>query len=133
MASEVCGARCCRTNSTLALLLPVPTSNRRENCRMMDYLSSDAFLIRSQIDESHIPPNSNDLFLIYAVLLRAKGESVTAPDVHDAWVAWMRIQGVSHDSSIPFDDLDQETQNADSPFVMAIRRAAALKASHSEQ
>ncbi|MEU5942756.1 hypothetical protein ABZ807_27100 [Micromonospora sp. NPDC047548] len=94
---------------------------------MTDYLSNDALLIRSQVDESLVPPDSSDLFLIYAVLLRAKGETVTAPDVHDAWVAWMHIRGVSHDSSIPFDDLDEETQDEDSPFVLAIRRAAALR------
>ena len=61
----------------------------------------------------------------YAVLLRAKGAGTQATDVHDAWSAWMIGVDPGHESIRPFDDLDPETRREDSPFLLAIRAAAA--------
>lgn len=65
-----------------------------------------------------------DLFLIYAVLALAKGERTSAPDVHDAWAAWMLGRGRSHRSLVPFEQLDSPVQHEDDPFVEAIRGVA---------
>ena len=64
------------------------------------------------------------LFLLYAVLLLAKGEDVTREDVHNAWVAWMEFNGEEHKSMVPFTELPPDTQAEDSPFVIAIRSVA---------
>lgn len=64
------------------------------------------------------------LFLIYAVLLLAKGEQVTREDVHNAWVAWVLGRDETHESAIPFSDLPREVQDEDSPYVIAIREVA---------
>ncbi|MFJ8205164.1 DUF7701 domain-containing protein [Micromonospora chalcea] len=95
---------------------------------MSSYLSADADLIRSQIaDKDLVPSNSDDLFLIYALLLRSKGADVTSADVHDAWAVWMTMRNEKHAALVPFNDLDKETKKEDGPFVQAIRRAAGLK------
>lgn len=64
---------------------------------------------------------------MYAVLLLAKGESVSAEDVHNAWVAWMAARGEIHESMRPFSELTSATKAEDSPFVMAIRRVASAR------
>lgn len=62
-------------------------SERQPSARQT-YLDADARLIRA-----FLPPGlatldaTHPLFLLYAVLLRAKGEAVTLSDVHDAWAA----------------------------------------------
>ena len=95
---------------------------------MKSYLSEDAALIRSCVPESaSVPEGTESLFLIYAVLMRSKGERVDASDVHDAWSAWMQIEGKRHISLISFEQLDVDTQLEDLPYVEAIRRAAQIK------
>lgn len=90
----------------------------------MSYLTEDASRIRAYLPAgTDVPAGADDLFLIYAVLGRAKGTTVTAEDVHDAWVAWMETQGEKHRSMQPFADLNPETQAEDEPFADAIRRA----------
>lgn len=64
------------------------------------------------------------LFRLYAVLAVAKGEAVTAEDVHNAWSAWMQQADPHHDSLRPFDELDSTTQAADDPYVDAIHAAS---------
>ena len=89
------------------------------------YLSEDAHHIRSELPEGVRPPaNSDGLFMLYAVLMRAKGEDVTPSDVHDAWAAWISCTEGEHKSLIPFDSLDPKTQREDLPYVEAIHRAA---------
>jgi hypothetical protein len=89
------------------------------------YLEEAAGLIRAELAADAEPPaNSESLFVLYAVLMRAKGESVTLADVHDAWSAWAVITQPGHKSLVPFQDLDPETQEADRPYAEAIRRAA---------
>ncbi|WP_244417373.1 DUF7701 domain-containing protein [Streptomyces hygroscopicus] len=64
------------------------------------------------------------LFLLYAVLMRAKGEHVTDVDVHDAWAAWTEMRNPDHAALVPFEALDEATQRQDLPYVEAIRAAA---------
>ncbi|MFE6506349.1 hypothetical protein ACFVDI_02060 [Nocardioides sp. NPDC057767] len=90
----------------------------------MTYLDDIAQTIRESVDPNvGVPGESDDLFRLYAVLSLVKGESVTARDVHDAWVAWMQTKGEEHESMIPFDSLDASTRAEDKPFVDAIHRA----------
>jgi hypothetical protein len=93
------------------------------------YLSEDAKLIRSELPEDVRPPADSDgLFTLYAVLMRAKGENVTPSDVHDAWAAWISCTEGQHKSLVPFESLSPETQQEDYPYVDAIRRAARRRA-----
>jgi len=89
----------------------------------MSYLESLAREIRREAG-TNAGGADEDLFLVYAVLLLAKGRHVTAEDVHNAWVAWKEMHGATHESMVPFADLDAQTQAEDSPFVAAIRRVA---------
>jgi hypothetical protein len=93
------------------------------------YLTEDAQLIRSMLSGTTPPDDAEALFLIYAVLMRAKGVEVTAADVHDAWVAWMQVKKPDHPALAPFDALESATQRQDEPYVKAIRSAAALRGS----
>lgn len=72
-----------------------------------------------------VPDDCSDLFLSYALLLRAKGNAVTAQDVHDAWVTWMVVRDPGHPSLVPFDELPPEVQSEDLPFLRAIQSLAA--------
>ncbi|MFB7114800.1 hypothetical protein [Streptomyces sp. NPDC056291] len=91
----------------------------------MTYLDPLADLIRSCLPPGAKPPaDSDDLFRLYAVLLKAKGEQVSEEDVHDAWSAWMQTIDSSHDALVPFADLSPETRAADAPYAEAIREAA---------
>ena len=56
---------------------------------MSSYLDKIALEVR-QVSDPDAAASDEDLSLyrIYAVLLLAKGEDVTAEDVHDAWAAW---------------------------------------------
>lgn len=94
---------------------------------MTTYLEREADLIRQCLPEGvEAPKGSDQLFLIYAVLLRAKGADTQASDVHDAWSAWMTGVDPDHQSIRPFNELDADTRGEDSPFLVAIRNAAAL-------
>ena len=92
----------------------------------MTYVGALANVIRSHVALELVPDDSDDLFLIYAVLGLAKGAAVSASDVHDAWVAWCELRGEIHPSAIPFDDLDSDVKAKDQPFVDAIHRALGL-------
>ncbi|WP_456283476.1 DUF7701 domain-containing protein [Microbacterium sp. JZ101] len=93
---------------------------------MTTYLEHDAELIKGCLpDGAEAPEGSDALFLMYAVLMRAKGGDTTASDVHDAWSAWMIGVDPGHESIRPFEDLDAETRGEDSPFLVAIKKAAA--------
>ncbi|WP_329220594.1 hypothetical protein [Streptomyces microflavus] len=94
----------------------------------MNYLQDDAELIRGLVREGvGIPDESDALFMLYAVLLRSKGVSVTRSDVHDAWSAWATLTQGSHKSIVPYGDLDASTKEEDEPFVEAIRLAASQR------
>lgn len=95
------------------------------------YLDDIATVIRTRIPEDRIPKGDADnLFRMYAVLARAKGESVTQSDVHDVWSAWMSEQNGNHDALVEYEKLSEEVQREDAIFATAIRHAAAsLKSS----
>ena len=99
----------------------------------MSYVSDAAALIRENLPADARPPEGSDsLFLLYALLLRSKGEQVTAADVHDAWATWMELQNPLHAAIVPFDELSAATQDMDLPYVRAIHAAAAIQAKHEE-
>ncbi|WP_436838297.1 DUF7701 domain-containing protein [Microbispora hainanensis] len=98
----------------------------------MTYLNEDAALIEQMLPNVAQPPNdSHSLFLLYAVLLRAKGDKVSASDVHDAWTAWMQERNPHHPALLPYEELDPETKTQDLPYVLAIRKAARARRSKS--
>jgi hypothetical protein len=91
----------------------------------MSYLDDLATTIRGYLPAEALPTGDVDaLFRLYAVLALAKGEAVTAEDVHNAWAAWMQESNVDHGSLRPFSELDHATQAEDDPYARAIRAAA---------
>jgi len=89
------------------------------------YLDDIASEIRRHIPEGRMPEgNADDLLRLYAVLLRAKGKSVTHSDVHDAWSAWMIRQNPDHRSLVEYQTLAVDVQKEDCVFVQGIRKAA---------
>jgi hypothetical protein len=99
----------------------------------VNYLEELADAIRRAVSADALPDDdTSSLFLIYAVLLLAKGEDVTRADVHNAWVAWMAEKDESHESLVPFTELSPDTQAEDSPFMVAIRSVAKQQTSRME-
>jgi len=97
----------------------------------MMYLDRIAAVIRSHIPTERMPEgNADDLLRLYAVLLRAKGLTVTDSDVHDAWSAWMADSESGHVSLVAFEDLSEDVQKEDRVFAIAIQRAAAELGQH---
>ncbi len=93
----------------------------------MSYLEELADEIRSAVPRDVLPSeDTKDLFVLYAVLLLAKGEKVSGEDVHNAWVAWKITRGEHRDSMVPFAELPLDTQAEDAPFVVAIRQIARI-------
>lgn len=100
---------------------------------MLNYIERDAVLVREHLPAgTEVPSGTDDLFRIYAVLMRAKGTATQASDVHDAWSAWMASTDPGHESIRPFAELDAETRSEDGPFLLAIRRAAEARAAAGE-
>jgi hypothetical protein len=89
------------------------------------YIDEIAEEIRSEVTSGLPDVDTTDLFRGYAVLLLAKGRSVTAEDVHNAWSAWSANHAPDHESLVPFTQLSREIAKADQPFVDAIHRVAA--------
>ncbi len=77
---------------------------------------------------SPMPDGDRRLYLIYAVLALTVGEQVTREDVHNAWAAWMAIQGRPHAALQPFLDLPAAEQERDEPFRKAIQEVARMHA-----
>lgn len=90
----------------------------------MSYLRRLADEIRAVLTHESVPADSDDLFLLYAVLALVKGNAATAEDVHNAWVAWMEMRGERHESMVPFGELTRDVRAEDDPFVAAIRTVA---------
>jgi len=96
----------------------------------VSYLSDIAEEIKREVPTELLPDENPDLlFLMYAVLLLAKGTGVSPKDVHNAWAAWMTHLGKQHDALVPFTRLPRSTRAEDDPFVEAIRRVAARRSS----
>lgn len=91
----------------------------------MTYLDELATEIERRVPADLLPHgDTRSLFRLYALLALAKGRSVDAADVHNAWTAWMQERDPRHRSIKPFEELDPETQASDEPFVEAIRAVA---------
>ena len=91
----------------------------------MTYLDELASEIERHVPADLLPDgDTRSLFRLYALLALAKGGSVDAADVHNAWAAWMQERDTHHPSIKPFEALDAETQASDEPFVEAIRAVA---------
>ena len=91
----------------------------------MNYIQEIANAIRSEVAPRALPRgDTSDLFLMYAVLLLARGQDASREDVHNAWVAWMVSRGEEQASMVPFGELPSDAQAEDSPFVAAIRTVA---------
>jgi hypothetical protein len=89
------------------------------------YLDEIAGVIRSHIPDNRMPDGDADQLLrLYAILLRAKGTTITESDVHDAWSAWMSPRNNNHLSLVAYEDLPKDVQTEDRIFATAIRRAA---------
>ncbi|QUR66132.1 DUF7701 domain-containing protein [Mycobacterium spongiae] len=89
----------------------------------MNYVEEIADRIRRNLAPEIVPENSYPLLLIYAVLARAKAADTTLEDIHDAWTAWMSMQGKRHESSVPFAELPDAVKCEDEPFLRAILAA----------
>lgn len=90
-----------------------------------NYVQEIANRIHADVSPEKMPEeNSRLLFRIYAVLAIAKGEDVTAEDVHAAWAAWMTGINPEHPALRAYADLGREEIASDLPYVEAIRRAA---------
>lgn len=92
----------------------------------MTYLDDVASAIRAEVP-SDVMPEEDDLdqlFRVYALLARTKGQATTVTDVHDAWATWMLGRGEDHESIKPFDHLDRATKREDEPFLRAIHKVA---------
>lgn len=91
----------------------------------MTYLDELANRIRGHLPQgTSVPDGADRLFVLYAVILRAKGSAVTASDVHDAWSAWMQEQDPEHEALRPYENLARDVQAEDAPFLAAIKAAA---------
>jgi hypothetical protein len=64
------------------------------------------------------------LYRIYAVLLLAKGQDVTAEDVHNAWVAWASEHEPDSRNLLPFKELSLRVQRKDDSYLDAIHQVA---------
>lgn len=90
------------------------------------YLDEIASKIRSYLPQDRLPEgNSDELFLLYAVLARSKGKAVTCSEVHDAWAAWMASRNSDHASLVEYDQLSDDVKREDTLFVEAIRKCGA--------
>lgn len=91
----------------------------------MSYLDDIAADVRHALPQGAEPPaNSDELFVLYALLVRVRGIETTAKDVHDAWSVWMSAKDPSHESLVPYERLAPAVQAEDDPFVRAIREVA---------
>lgn len=100
----------------------------------VNYIDRIAQQIREHVPRQYLPSNDADaLFRIYAVLLLAKGDLVSAADVHNAWSAWMAGCEADHESLVPLEQLPSEAVEQDVPFVKAIRAVARAQSDGEEK
>lgn len=91
----------------------------------MNYLEKVAARVQALVPSSDLPgDDTTGLFLIYALLVLAKGEQTTSSDVHDAWSAWMAQRDPHHEALVPFEQLEADVRAEDTPYLEAIREVA---------
>ncbi|MFL6108831.1 MAG: hypothetical protein ACJ72D_30905 [Marmoricola sp.] len=86
------------------------------------YLEALADLIGEKVD-----PTDDDhrmLHLLYAYLVRVKGDSLTMSDVHDAWSVWTILADRDREFVVPFDQLPTHVQEQDRTFAEALASVA---------
>lgn len=71
-----------------------------------------------------LPDCEDDLLDLYNCLVWLRGEHTTYEDVHDAWAVWRNKTAPKHPSIIAFDDLQDDVQLLDEPYVTAIKEVA---------
>lgn len=62
----------------------------------------------------------DELLDMYTLLLVTKGREVSMEDIHTAWSLWEKDIDGSHESLVPFDQLGEDIQDYDEPFMEAI-------------
>jgi len=91
----------------------------------LTYVDEIADAIQRDVPPALLPDgDTRGLFRMYAVLALAKGVGVDLEDVHNAWSAWMSTRDPDHRSIKPLADLEPAVQDADRPYLEAIRRVA---------
>lgn len=91
----------------------------------MNYLDLIAAEIQRIAEPDSSPPDGYiSLYRQYAVLARAKGDTVTPEDVHDAWAVWAVDNDPENRNIVPFKELSLSVQREDEPYAEAIREAA---------
>ncbi len=89
------------------------------------YLDEIAAVIKKYVPADRLPEGDLPRLLrLYALLLLAKGLSVTGSDVHDSWSAWMAGSDPTHKSLVPYGELSDDIRAEDHVFVSAIKSAA---------
>ena len=89
------------------------------------YIDRIAIAIHQEAEPDSDPTEDLALYRLYAVLLLAKGESVTDEDVHDAWAAWASEHQPGHRSLVLFRMLPYHIQEMDRPYTLAIHAVSA--------
>ncbi len=88
----------------------------------MSYIDELAVAIRAKVNPAILPRlDVARLLRICAALALAKGEAVTAKDIHDAWRPGSAT-GSRTASTRPFEDLSPDVQRSNERFVEAIRQ-----------
>lgn len=89
------------------------------------YLDKIAIDISKSADSDAIMSDEDlPLYRIYAVLLLAKGQDVTAEDVHNAWAAWACVYEPDSQNIIPFKELSHRVQQKDKLYVDTIHKVS---------
>lgn len=84
-----------------------------------DYTEEAKKILKFELEDEDL---EEEYIEYYTLLALTKGKDTNLEDVHDAWV--MIEEDADHESSIPFEDLDEETQELDRPYVDAIHSVA---------
>lgn len=91
----------------------------------MTYIDELADSIRSELPANARPAkHADELYRLYALLVRVSGQHTTLQNVHDAWSTWMSAHQPTHRSLRPFEHLDLSTQEEDRPYLEAILTVA---------
>ncbi|OUS84916.1 hypothetical protein [Rhodococcus sp. NCIMB 12038] len=91
----------------------------------MNYIDRVAAMIEDTLDPSYRPDTHGaDLYRLYAILALGQGINTRLADVHNAWSVWMITQNPEHPAIVPFDELSEEKQSEDAPFLDAIREVS---------
>jgi len=57
---------------------------------------------------------------LYLLLVLTKGVNTSRKDVHDAWAVWRSRTDPGHRSIVPFEELTEQVQALDQPYVETI-------------